>query len=199
MIKPCSMKNVFTLIIIVMTHAAIHAQDSGLPYYEIPDAPQEFTPGAVVARMIDGLGFRYYWATEGLTPEDLDFRPTEESRSTGETVDHIYGLAKVILNSALKQPNGAAPEETLGFAQKREQTLRMLHEAAGIFRSTDDLSQHTLIFKRGETQSEFPFWYQLNGPLADALWHCGQVVSHRRTSGNPFNSGASVFSGKVKQ
>lgn len=39
----------------------------------------------------------------------------------------------------------------------------------------------------------------LNGPIADALWHVGQVVSFRRSSGNPFNSKVSVFSGKVRE
>ena len=37
------------------------------------------------------------------------------------------------------------------------------------------------------------------GPIADALWHVGQVVTFRRSSGNPFNSKASVFTGKVRQ
>jgi hypothetical protein len=48
-------------------------------------------------------------------------------------------------------------------------------------------------------ENEFPFWNQLNGPIADALWHCGQVISFRRSSGNPYNSKASVFSGKVRE
>lgn len=51
----------------------------------------------------------------------------------------------------------------------------------------------------GGKRSEFPFWNMLNGPIADALWHVGQVVSFRRSSGNPFNSKVSVFSGKVRE
>ena len=34
-----------------------------LPYYQIPEYPAEFTAETVAARMIDGLGFRYRWAT----------------------------------------------------------------------------------------------------------------------------------------
>ena len=45
------------------------------PYYEIPDYPEKYNQGTVVARMIDGLGFRYYWATEGLRAEDLNLNP----------------------------------------------------------------------------------------------------------------------------
>ena len=45
---------------------------SKLPYYEIPDYPETYTAGSVAARMLDGLGFRYYWATEGLNEDDLN-------------------------------------------------------------------------------------------------------------------------------
>lgn len=40
-----------------------------LPYYEIPEPAESYTTGGVLSRMMDGLGFRYYWATEGLRPE----------------------------------------------------------------------------------------------------------------------------------
>ena len=81
-----------------------NSQNNTLPYYEIPDYPSEYNQGTVVARMIDGLGFRYYWATEGLRDEDLAFKPSEEARTTGGTVDHLYGLTKTIINAALKKP-----------------------------------------------------------------------------------------------
>jgi hypothetical protein len=44
---------------------------------------------------------------------------------------------------------------------------------------------------------EFPFWNQINGPISDALWHCGQVVMNRRASGNPLQLGVNVFVGKT--
>ena len=75
----------------------------------------------------------------------------------------------------------------------------MLKKAADIFRATNDLGQYNIVFNRGGQTSEFPFWNQINGPIADALWHCGQVITFRRSSGNPYNSKANVFSGKVKQ
>ena len=34
---------------------------------------------------------------------------------------------------------------------------------------------------------EYPFWSLLNGPIADMIWHVGQVVTFRRSLGNPFN------------
>ena len=190
-------------IVIICSMFSINAQDKmkeKLPYHEIPEHEVEFTAGTVVARMIDGLGFRFYWATEGLRAEDLAFKPSEDARTTDETVDHIYGLTKVIYNSAIKESNGkTAKDEDLSFDEKRKRTLVMLEKAANIFRIATDLKEHTIIFQRGENTSEFPFWNQINGPIEDAVWHCGQVISFRRSSGNPYNSKASVFTGKLRE
>jgi hypothetical protein len=177
---------------------AQHKMEEKLPYYEIPEYSETYTAGTVVARMLDGLGFRYHWATEGLREEDLAYKPSEEARTTAETIDHIYGLTKVIVNSTLNKPNTRAEEPEMTFAEKRKKTLENIKAAADILRISNDLSEFTIVFQRGENTSEFPFWNQINGPIADAIWHCGQVISFRRSSGNPYNSKASVFSGKVR-
>ena len=190
-------KLILLLISICMTNFTI-SQDKELPYYEIPEYPSEYNEGTVVARMIDGLGFRYYWATEGLRAEDLAFKPSEKGRTSEETIDHILGLTNVVLNSALKKVNQPLEAEGKSFEEKRAMTLNMLKQAADIFRSTDDLNQFRIVFKSENGTNEYPFWNQINGPIADALWHVGQVITHRRTSGNPFNSKVSVFTGKVR-
>ena len=176
------------------------AQNNGntaLPYEKIPDYPENYTPGTVVARMIDGLGFRYYWATEGLRDEDLSFRPVEGSRTIEETLDHILGLSRVILNSAEQVVNDRTQtaEAGLSFEEKRSTTLHNLEKASLIFLAAKDLGEHPIIFRNEKGDTQFPFWNQLNGPLADALWHTGQVVSLRRQAGNPFPAGVSVFTG----
>ena len=186
------------LTISILSFVMIRAQDKNqeqLPYYEIPEYSEEYTAGTVAARMVDGLGFRYYWATEGLREEDLAFRPNDDARTTQETIDHIYGLSKVIVNSTLKKLNTRAEETEMTFAEKRKKTLENFKSAAEILRVSEDISGFKIIF--GET--EYPFWNQLNGPIEDAVWHCGQVVLLRRSSGNPYNSKASVFSGKVRE
>ena len=174
-------------------------QDKALPYAEIPEAPGRYTPGAVVSRMIDGLGFRYYWASEGLRAEDLEYRPSPDARTSEETLDHILGLSEVILNSALKKVNEPREYDELSYEQKRALTLSNLERASTIFRSAEDLNAHKVIFKGKEANREFPLWNQINGPISDAIWHCGQLVSMRRASGNPFNSKVSVFTGKVRE
>jgi hypothetical protein len=172
-----------------------------LPYRVIPAYPDSFTAASVAARTIDGLGFRYYWATEGLRPEDLAFRPSPEARSSEETIDHILGLSSIILNSLKDQPNLRSGEETsaLSFDVKRRRTLENLQLASNLLlRPGTRLEDLSIVFQSGESRTEYPFWNMMNGPIADALWHVGQVVSFRRSSGNPFNPKVSVLSGKLR-
>ena len=161
-----------------------------LPYYEIPKHAESYTTGTVAARMVDGLGFRYYWATEGLRAEDLNYKPSETGRTSAETIDHILGLSQFILNS-ISETKIKRDETELSFEEKRKQTLLNFKKASDILLKTDDLSKFD--------NDRFPFWNIINGPIADALWHCGQVVMLRRASGNPFNSKVSVFSGKLRE
>ncbi|MFQ5445389.1 MAG: hypothetical protein ACE5FF_00495 [Saprospiraceae bacterium] len=201
------MKTCFTLFsALFIASATLTAQNDPavehkLPYFEIPDYPDTYTPETVAARMIDGLGFRYYWATEGLRPEDLAFRPNDEARTSDETLGHILGLSRMIVNTVKQVPNvrGTA-QPALTFEEKRKATLENLKTASDLLKSgTVKLEDCKTVFQNGDNSSEFPFWNQLNGPIADAIWHCGQVVSFRRSSGNPFNSKVSVFSGKVRE
>ncbi|TRX57596.1 hypothetical protein FNH22_15770 [Fulvivirga sp. M361] len=198
------MKVILTLSLLLLLGFISNAQKKDqliLPYQEIPDYPEKYSAGSVAARMVDGLGFRYYWATEGLRVEDLAFRPTTESRSADETLDHILSLSTNIINAARKVPNeGGVNYSELTFEEKRRRTLTNLKEASDVLRKTNDAEFETLkvIFKRGENTSEYPFWNLLNGPVADALGHVGQVVSFRRTSGNPSNPKVSVFTGRLR-
>ena len=179
-----------------------HHNIDTLPYAEIPDYPAQYTPESVIARLIDGIGFRFYWATEGLRPEDLAFRPTKESRTSEETIDHIMGLSTVVLNAVRNEVNTRSGEETspLTFDTKRQKTLNNLKMASDILKSgKQKLEDSKMVFKNGDKSTEYPFWNEINGPISDALWHIGQVVTFRRSSGNPFNSKVSVLSGKVRQ
>ena len=202
------MKKVTFIFVLLSLAQITYSQTStamNLPYREIPDAYSEtYTAGTVAARLLDGLGFRFYWATDRLRPEDLSFRPNDEARTTAHTIDHILGLVRVINNAVNQRPNiGGTKYPELDFQDKRKETLTLIQEAADILRNSSaaDFENYKIIFKNDKGQSEFPFWNQLNGPIADALWHIGQVVSFRRSSGNPFASGAdkpSVFTGKVR-
>jgi hypothetical protein len=205
-IKTSDMKKMKICALLWLCQLGLWAQNdnkmNNLPYREIPVYPESYTAENVVARMIDGLGFRFYWATEGLRPEDLAFRPMPTARSSEETIDHILGLSIIVLNTLKDQPNVRSGEESsvLTFEVKRKKTLEILQEASNLLKQAETkLKDHTIVFQNGANKTEFPFWNLINGPIADALWHVGQVVTFRRSSGNPFNSKASVLTGKVRE
>jgi len=182
----------------MFTTISVTAQDENkveLPYYEVPEYSKDYTAGTMAARMVDALGFRFYWSSEGLNEKDLAYQPSEGVRSTAETIDHILDLSYVIVNSTLKKPNGKVDKTEMTFEDKRKQALFNLKTAADLLRKSDDISQFKIIF--GE--NEIPFWNLVNGPIADAIWHCGQLASFRRNSGNPINPNVNHFSGKIKE
>ena len=186
----------FTIIFALLFSVIVFSQseEQELPYYEIPEYSETFTAGTVAARLVDGLGFRFYWASEGLTDKDLEYQPNEDVRTTEETIDHILDLSFIIVNSTLKKANEKVDKSEMTYTEKRKQALINFKTAADILRKSDDISQYKIIF--GER--EIPFWNQLNGPIADAIWHCGQIASFRRTSGNAINPNISQFNGTVK-
>ncbi len=192
------MKTVITTLLILIMSKTMNSQE--LPYYEIPEASKEFTAGTVASRMVDGLGFRYYWATEGLTEKDLKYKPSEEARNLFDTLDHILVLSIMTL-SAVEGTEMDFPEEgALTFAEMRKLTLKNFKKTSDILKSSDDLSKFVMKIKRRNGKvEEYPFWNQLNGPIADAIWHVGQVVSFRRSAGNPLPKGPSFLTGTVRE
>lgn len=169
------------------------ASNESLPYYQVPEYSDKFTAGTMAARMVDALGFRFYWASIDLSESDLDYKLNGKGRSTKETISHIYDLSKIIVNSTLKKPNAQGDEEDMTYIEKREAVLKNLKIAAEILRKSEDISQFKIIFG----QQKIPFWNQVNGPIADAIWHCGQIAVYRRASGNPINSKVNHFTGRV--
>lgn len=188
--------NTLTAILFLTAATALFAQDKPY-YYQIPDTPTIYTAATVAARMVDGLGFRYFWATEGLTDKDLNYKPGDSTRTTYETLEHINGLVQILLNAvnqtATKSGGGA---KKLSFAEMREQTLKNIQAASEILkRPGTKLEEFDMVFERTNGSTRYPFWNLINGPVADALWHVGQVVSFRRGSGNPLPKGVNVLQG----
>ncbi len=178
------------------------AQSMELPLKQIPPAEKSFTSGNIIARMIEGLGHRYYWASKDLNESDLAYKPSYDARSMLETLQHIYGLSLVVKNGPTNTANTRGEDLTkYSYAELRKKTLENLNEAAKQLRgkSADDIATMKVIFKRGEKESAFPFWNMINGPIADAIYHTGQVVTMRRSNGNPIQSGVSVFLGTNKE
>jgi len=154
-------------------------------YYRIPDYPDRVSSGAVVARLLDGLGFRFYWATHGLRPEDYTFRPGEDMMSVEELVLHVWELVNWVSSSALGKPY----EKPKGGPAARDEALKIIHDLGGTFLAMSDSDLEKLRIR------DRPFWNIVNGPFSDALTHTGQINSFRRLAGNPVE-GANVFLGE---
>lgn len=203
MFKLHKMKSLSLLFLLFLCSLQAKTQEmEELPYHSIPDYPEEFNGPSIVSRTIDGLGFRYYWVTESLTEKDLDYKASETSRNSKDILYHIYSLSEMVLNSVKGVNNiRPIPENEMTFADMRAKTLHMLKQSSDLLRAMDpeEIKNLSITFQRGEKVSSFPFWHQLNGPLADALWHTGQIVMMRRASGNPIDPRVNVFMGKLNE
>ena len=107
---------------------------------------------------------------------------------------HIFDLSCIIINATINAPN-TKQDKPQDYLELRKQTLLNLNKAASILSKSTDISQYQIIFGT----SKFPLWNLINGPIADATWHCGQIASFRRISGHPINPKVNHFTGKIKK
>lgn len=185
------------LLILLSINTELSAQTNPKDYYyQLTEYTDAYTAGKVASRMIDGLGFRYYWGTADLTENDLNYRPSEGARSLEETLDHILALSAVINSTAKGEIFNGISLENLSYEQKRSMTLDYLQEASALLQKTDD-SDMSKLKVQIRNNEPLPFWNLLNGPIADAINHVGQVITFRRTNGNPISPNISVLTGKV--
>ena len=182
-------------------HLTIMSQTSEY-FKDISEYPTEINNGNIISRMINGLGYRYYWATEKLRENDLRYRPSNDAYSTKETMVHIFTLSKTLYNTTLskinERPDIDIPSD---YENIRNETLQFLEKASKNFSNlnSEELNQMKIKFNREGTIKSFPIWNLLNGPIADAIYHTGQIVSFRRTTGNPIDSSVNVFMGSYRQ
>lgn len=186
------MKTGFFCVIMFVSLTAMAQRDS-LPYAAFPPAPDHYSAGTVVSRLLDGVGFRYYWATEGLRSKDLTFRPSPQARTSQETLEHIYSLSTMIIS--IVGGNQSQPGQYKTFEELRKGTLENLKKASTLIAGYSDNDMKKLEVAYGD--QKLPFWNMINGPISDCLWHIGQVVTFRRSSGNPFSSKVEVFLGTI--
>ena len=194
------MRAVF-FILLGLYHLNIMSQTSEY-FKDISEYPTEINNGNIISRMINGLGYRYYWATEKLKENDLIYRPSTNAYSTKETLVHIFTLSKTVYNTTLSKINERPDIDIpVDYESIRNETLQFLEKASKNFSNlnSEELYQMKIKFNRGGTIKSFPIWNLLNGPIADAIYHTGQIVSFRRTTGNPIDSSVNVFMGSYRQ
>jgi hypothetical protein len=108
--------------------------------------------------MIDGLGYRYYWATENLRALDLDFKPDTLARSTFETMEHIYGLSFMILNASKNQVNHRRDPVQMNAKDLRLATLYNLKSASAAMALVENLEELNILFESSKGRKPLPFW-----------------------------------------
>lgn len=162
-------------------------------YHSIPDIPSETSATNVLARVVDGLGFRYKWATEGLTENELEFRPCDSSMTMQALLEHVYHIASI----ANRVFGGSVVynQSITDFIELRAETLRMYDDLSQRLKEMDDAELEQCNFNIGPGKT-FPYWFLINGPIVDALTHVGQINSWRRIAGNPLPRGINPFIGK---
>jgi hypothetical protein len=159
--------------------------NKGLPFRSIDGYPAQVGGPSVMARLLDGLGFRFYWATEGLTDLEYAFSPGQGCQSIGQLVGHIWGLTNWVYLAVF----GEGEHRPEGASSQRAHALEMLYELRERLASMDDTALEAI------TIDGRPFWHMINGPLADALTHVGQINAFRRLAGNP-TPRAGLFTGE---
>jgi len=162
-------------------------------YSELPKPSHEISAGKILQRMVDGLGFRYGTATNGLHPEFFDYKACDTAMSGGELLKHIYQLMWWVNESfKLDNPYDKTLNNVEGYSNA---TLAKIETLSNHLENISDaaLDEVQLYLKRENTN--YSFWYVINGPLADALSHVGQINSWRRMAGNPV-AGISPLHGK---
>ena len=144
--------------------------------YRTLAASRDSVSGArVVARLLAGMGFRLYWATEGLSTDLYGFRPCEGARSIGETLHHIWDLLSwthtAVFHTEVRKPADVV--------LVREGALELISRLQDRFSEMEDADLPAV-----ELLGQ-PFWPVINGPLSDVLAHIGQIAMLRRVAGSP--------------
>lgn len=162
-------------------------------FHTIPEAPKNESATNTIARFVDSLGFRYRWATEGLTENEFNFRPHPTSMSIHEVIVHLNDMAFFANRTfgGTKKKN----KSNNGFMDVRNETLEVYLELSNRLKEMEDSDLETSSVKRTNPPATLPFWFMLNGPIADSLTHIGQITSWRRIAGNPQMTGVNPFFG----
>jgi len=140
-----------------------------------PPEPAEVSASNAIARLIDGLGYRLYWALCGLTEEECQYTICDGAPSIRDILRHILGLVNWVHRHVYGEQMTRKPSiidqgiDTLLALEKLRQTFLEMTDA--------ELAGYKL--------RNMSFWNYINMPLSDALHHVGQVSILRRGAGNP--------------
>ncbi|MFB6305915.1 MAG: hypothetical protein ABEH43_02820, partial [Flavobacteriales bacterium] len=161
---------------------------------ELPEPPKDISATNIIKRMVDGLDFRLYWSLYDLNDNFLEFRAAKGSMNVKELLVHVHGLCKRICSTFGGEYKGRPEPESI--EKYREECHQLLASASASLEKMEDSTLQEKATYNKRTNSYLPFWYIINGPIADALTHTGQINSWRRIAGySPVK--VDVFFGKM--
>ena len=144
-----------------------------LPFKDISKTPKDLTATNTILRMVEGLAFRYRWATENLSEENIKFKPHPTSMSIEEVNAHIFDL----VDSTNRVFGGEKQNKRFLKFFFSKVRIKSLHILADLSERLKEMSDKDLLEIEKNTSRKLPFWYWINGPPADALTHVGQITS----------------------
>ena len=140
------MKKTVLIILLILPFSG-YSQQEKLPFHEIGNYPEEYSETNLISRMIEGLGYRYYWATESLNEKDLIYKASIDSRTTFEIIEHIYKLSLMIASS-FKNEKIDFNSEKFSYTELRERTLNNFNFIFESLKNTSYLSALKIQFDR---------------------------------------------------
>jgi hypothetical protein len=144
-----------------------------LPYSKNVIYPKKSTPGTVMAKMVDELGYKYYWSTDSLLNDDL--RYTFNSNNVPRLLlEGVYQMSKNVID--ITSENKMKPEvklEEMSFEDFRKHTLLNLKKASSILIENKEAAL-------------FLDWDLFMKSIAISDAYCDQIISFRKSIGIPF-------------
>jgi hypothetical protein len=128
----------------------------------------EFSGKHVLLRLVEGIGYRFNRCMHDVETEHQDYKPTQGHMTIGELTGHI---GRLILNVLKVYSDTHAQEKDELTSQDVLELLEQLHIAVKE-KETEELDN--LCAEKTE------LFYSINGPLADALTHIGQINTYKR-------------------
>jgi hypothetical protein len=156
-------------------------------FQSIDGYPDSVSAENIVVRLIQGIGFRFYWATEGLREHDYEF-DGGGLNSIAAMMQHILRLLRWVRSEIL-------PEALAGADEGSTVRDNVFAELQMLQKGFAGMSAREL---QGLRIEGLPFWHIINGPMADALTHIGQINVLRRIAGNPAPA-ANPFTGRGRE
>ncbi len=153
------------------------------PYQKLPDPPKSINSAGILIRLIDSIGYRFHLATNGLTDNEINFRPVDGSMDMMELLNHMYRVLFWAYRAF--NPDAKINKEISTYSEYHQGILNTCIAFSNYLEKMtgEEIEKVSVHLRR--TDTTYSFWYLINGPITDILTHIGQINSWRRIAGNP--------------